>query len=198
MNHPDRIAAWLVDTENGQEAMEVQDDTKLEGSIRVLLNAQDHTLGNMLRSQLLLDSNVLFAGYRIPHPLTNQVELRIQTDKAMEPYVSPRKALLNACIALMTQTRDLKASFIEQVRVAEMDTTSGPIASGAGPALTSGLGAAGNGIGAPYDETHVWGGGMGGGNAAGGAIGAYGSGAPGVGRGAATQAGAGHDDAYEY
>lgn len=30
--------------------MEVQDDTKLEGSIRVLLNAQDHTLGNMLRS----------------------------------------------------------------------------------------------------------------------------------------------------
>ena len=70
MNHPDRIAAWLVDTENGQEAyvclvrsrvleilmrlladsMEVQDDTKLEGSIRVLLNAQDHTLGNMLRS----------------------------------------------------------------------------------------------------------------------------------------------------
>jgi hypothetical protein len=31
-------------------SMEVQDDTKLEGSIRVLLNAQDHTLGNMLRS----------------------------------------------------------------------------------------------------------------------------------------------------
>ncbi|KAJ9112374.1 hypothetical protein QFC19_000795 [Naganishia cerealis] len=197
MNHPDRIAAWLVDEENGQKAMDVQDDTKLEGSIRVLLNAQDHTLGNMLRSQLLLDKNVIFAGYRIPHPLTNQVELRIQTDKNMEPYVSPRKALLNACIALMNQTRELKASFIEQVRVAEMGL--GPaVAAGQGPALTSGMGAAGAGIGAPYDEVHTWGGGMSGVNAAGGAIGAGGSGAPGIRGGLAGTANHNMDEAYEY
>jgi DNA-directed RNA polymerase II subunit RPB11 len=144
----------------------------------------------------LLDKNILFAGYRIPHPLTNQVELRIQTDKTMEPYVTPRKALLNACIALMNQTRELKSSFIEQVRVAEMDGSSGPIAAGAGPTLTSGMGAVGNGIGAPYDETHTWGGGNSGANAAGGTIGAHGTGAPGVGGAGGT--GTAWDDAYEY
>lgn len=110
--------------------------------------------------------------------------------------MTPRKALLNACIALMNQTRDLKASFIEQVRVAEMDGSSGPLAAGAGPTLTSGMGAVGNGIGAPYDETHTWGGGMGGVNAAGGTIGAHGTGAPGVGGAAGT--GTAYDNEYEY
>ena len=146
--------------------------------------------------QLLLDKNVIFAGYRIPHTLTNQVELRIQTDKNMEPYVSPRKALLNACAALMNQTRDLKASFIEQVRVAEMGL--GP-AAGTGPGLTSGAGAVGAGIGAPDDDVHKWGCGMSGVNAAGGALGAGGAGAPGI-RGGISGAGnhASMDDAYEY
>ncbi len=35
-------------------------------------------LGNMIRQQLLKDPNVLFAGYKNPHPLEHKVVLRIQ------------------------------------------------------------------------------------------------------------------------
>lgn len=70
--------------------------------------------------QLLLDPNVVFAGYRIPHPLANRVEIRIQTDPAMTPYISPRKALLNACAALVNQGRDLKSQFLDQAKALEL------------------------------------------------------------------------------
>ena len=39
---------------------------------------EDHTLGNLLATQLLHDPRVLYAGYRVPHPLENHIELKIQ------------------------------------------------------------------------------------------------------------------------
>jgi DNA-directed RNA polymerase II subunit RPB11 len=82
--------------------------------------------------QLLLDPNVTFAGYRIPHPLDNKVELRIATDPNPKdrPYVSPRKALLNACTTLMLLTQRLKKDFEEQSKALEI---------GAGVGLNMGM-----------------------------------------------------------
>ena len=37
------------------------------------INKEDHTVGNMVRMQLLKDPNVLFAGYKNPHPMDNTV-----------------------------------------------------------------------------------------------------------------------------
>ena len=37
------------------------------------INKEDHTVGNMVRHQLLKDPNVLFAGYKNPHPMDNTV-----------------------------------------------------------------------------------------------------------------------------
>ena len=39
---------------------------------------EDHTLGNMIRHQLLKDPNVIFAGYKNPHPLEHKIILRVQ------------------------------------------------------------------------------------------------------------------------
>ena len=39
------------------------------------------------RCQLLKDPNVLFAGYKNPHPLENKVILRIQTTSDYTPQV---------------------------------------------------------------------------------------------------------------
>ena len=44
-----------------------------------IIRLHDHTLGNALRMQLLRDKDVLFSGYRIPHPLEPEMHLRIQT-----------------------------------------------------------------------------------------------------------------------
>ena len=37
------------------------------------INKEDHTVGNMVRMQLLKDPNVLFCGYKNPHPMDNTV-----------------------------------------------------------------------------------------------------------------------------
>jgi DNA-directed RNA polymerase II subunit RPB11 len=42
------------------------------------INKEDHTVGNMIRHQLLKDPQVLFAGYKNPHPLEHKIILRIQ------------------------------------------------------------------------------------------------------------------------
>jgi len=48
------------------------------------INKEDHTMGNLIRMQLLRDKQVKFAGYIHPHPLIHKIELRVQTmDRAL-------------------------------------------------------------------------------------------------------------------
>lgn len=42
-----------------------------------LIKSEDHTLGNLLTQQLLKEDRVLFAGYRIKHPLNDYIYLRV-------------------------------------------------------------------------------------------------------------------------
>ena len=56
------------------------------------INKEDHTMGNLIRMQLLRDKQVKFAGYIHPHPLIHKIELRVQTmDRALS---SPMQALV--------------------------------------------------------------------------------------------------------
>jgi len=50
-----------------------------ETNVTLFFNEEDHTLGNLLRVQLLRDPEVIFAAYKVPHPLTRSVEVRVQT-----------------------------------------------------------------------------------------------------------------------
>ena len=75
-----------------------------------ILNKEDHTLGNLIRLQLLRNPEVRFTGYRIPHPLVHFVELKIQTASS---NVSPTEVLSaaiedlsNECDFLQTAVQD--------------------------------------------------------------------------------------------
>lgn len=74
---------------------------------------EDHTLGNLLRGQLLQDSRVLFAAYKVPHPLFPNFLMRIQTE---EGY-TPKEALRNACNAVIKQLGTLSKNFQEEWRL---------------------------------------------------------------------------------
>nr|QBK87301.1 MAG: RNA polymerase Rpb3/Rpb11 dimerization domain protein [Marseillevirus LCMAC201] len=50
-----------------------------ETNVTLFYDQEDHTLGNILRHQLLKHQEVLFAGYKITHPLKRSVEVRVQT-----------------------------------------------------------------------------------------------------------------------
>ncbi|XP_060844452.1 DNA-directed RNA polymerase II subunit RPB11-like isoform X1 [Rhopalosiphum padi] len=75
-------------------------DTKVMNAAIFTINKEDHTLGNMIRNQLLKDPRVLFAGYKQPHPLEHKFELRVQT-KSSE--YTPQDALTNSVTDLLAE-----------------------------------------------------------------------------------------------
>ncbi|CAD7961460.1 unnamed protein product [Amoebophrya sp. A120] len=71
------------------------------------LRLHDHTLGNALRMELLKSKKVLFAGYRVPHPLFHEIEVRIHTTQDS----TPQEELLHAIGNLENQADSLLQQF---------------------------------------------------------------------------------------
>ncbi|WVF72136.1 hypothetical protein IAT40_006948 [Kwoniella sp. CBS 6097] len=114
MNQPNRIDSWLL--QDDEKPLTITEDPKIPNAATVLLRKQDHTLGNMIRAQLMLDPTVLFAGYKVPHPLENDIIIKIQTDERS----NPADALKRACHLLIRQTVHVKQQFVDQAKNIEM------------------------------------------------------------------------------
>ncbi|KAK4683912.1 DNA-directed RNA polymerase II subunit RPB11, partial [Tremellales sp. Uapishka_1] len=114
MNQPNRIDSWIL--EDDEKPLTITEDPKVPNAASIFLRKTDHTLGNMIRAQLLLDPTVLFAGYKVPHPLENNILLKIQTDESS----NPADALKRACNLLIAQTLNVKKQFMDQANNIEM------------------------------------------------------------------------------
>ncbi|GKY97273.1 hypothetical protein MPSEU_000685700 [Mayamaea pseudoterrestris] len=110
MNAPERAAAFVLDEDAGEQKIEYSIDTKTENAGTFRFNKEDHTIGNLLRLQLLRDPNVKFAGYIHPHPLLNYIDLRVQTTTS---NVAPTEVLSNAMEDLGSETDHLMMQFQE-------------------------------------------------------------------------------------
>lgn len=97
MNAPPPFESFLLFDGEKKICMEI--DTKVMNANIFTINKEDHTLGNLIRNQLLHDPDVLFAGYKMPHPLEHRVILRIQTTEEYSPY----EALSNAITDLLAE-----------------------------------------------------------------------------------------------
>lgn len=104
MNAPERSAAFLLDEDNGERKIEYTVDTKTTNAGVFKFNKEDHTVGNLLRMQLLRDPAVRFSGYQHPHPLLNYINLRIQTNSS---NTTPIEVLSNAFEDLSDETEHL-------------------------------------------------------------------------------------------
>jgi len=105
MNAPNRYELFVLD--EGEKPVEVTEDTKIPNAATVQILKQDHTLGNMIRGQLLAMPQVLFAGYKVPHPLHPYFLVKIQTDGT----ITPTAALEQACTKLIGTLSSLEAKF---------------------------------------------------------------------------------------
>lgn len=91
MNAPATFESFLL--LDGEKKITFEKDTKVPNAVVFTILKEDHTLANMLRAQLLKDPHVIFAGYKIPHPLEHKVILRVQTT---EQDYTPVHAMENA------------------------------------------------------------------------------------------------------
>ncbi|KAJ5902371.1 DNA-directed RNA polymerase II subunit RPB11a [Penicillium taxi] len=114
MNAPDRYEAILLGP--GESKIEVEIDTRLPNTAIFTFNKEDHTLGNMLRGRLVRVPYILFAGYKVAHPLTPKFQLRIQTDGS----ITPRDALVACCHSLIKDLGILSRRFTKEVELRKM------------------------------------------------------------------------------
>lgn len=105
MNAPDRFELFLLP--EGESKLKVEQDTKASSAIIVTFEKEDHTLGNLIRAELLEDEGVLFAAYKVEHPLFARFKMRIQT---VEGY-DPKDALKNACNSIINKLAQLQSNF---------------------------------------------------------------------------------------
>ncbi|KAI6173057.1 DNA-directed RNA polymerase II subunit RPB11 [Aphelenchoides besseyi] len=110
MNAPAAFESFLLF--DGEKKVVIEKDTKVPNAAVFTFAKEDHTLGNLLKTQLLKDQRVLFAGYRNPHPLENKIILRVQTTAE----TTPSDALATAITDLMAELSLLEERFTESVR----------------------------------------------------------------------------------
>jgi len=119
MNAPDRFELFLL--QDGEKKCSEAADTRTPNSSVFTFNKEDHTLANILRAHLLKDPHVMFAGYKIPHPLFATFELRVQTDG----QVTPKDALVACCKNLITDLSTLSREFTKEYELRRMIGTDG-------------------------------------------------------------------------
>lgn len=114
MNAPDRFESFVLGP--GEKKVEVEVDTRVPSTCVFTFNKEDHTLGNMIRSRLLQNQHVLFAGYKAPHPLEHKFILRVQTDTS----TTPKDVVIAACNELVRDLGSLSREFTKEFELRKM------------------------------------------------------------------------------
>ncbi|EIW78371.1 RBP11-like subunits of RNA polymerase, partial [Coniophora puteana RWD-64-598 SS2] len=131
MNAPNRFELFVL--EDGEKPVEVTEDTKIPNAATFKIVKQDHTLGNMIRAQVLSMPQVLFAGYKVPHPLQPYFLLKIQTDGSL----TPQAALEQACTKLISTISTIEKKFKREFSIREVEgaVPEDPYGAGAGAGM---------------------------------------------------------------
>lgn len=54
-------------------------------TIDIKIRNENHTIGNLLSDFLAKDKRCTFSSYKMPHPLTEEIMLRVSTDGSIGP-----------------------------------------------------------------------------------------------------------------
>lgn len=80
--------------------MEIEVKKVSEKEVLLIVRGEGHTLGNLLAKQAMKHPHIVFASYRIPHPLQDRMEISIvvdenySIDKALKEVISSIKDIL--------------------------------------------------------------------------------------------------------
>jgi DNA-directed RNA polymerase II subunit RPB11 len=90
---PERYLCWRWEDPSEENRVTYQPDSKKPNAATFILHKEDHTLGNLIRIQLLRDNSVRFAAYRMPHPLIFDTHIRVETMDSKKTPISVRHIL---------------------------------------------------------------------------------------------------------
>lgn len=113
MNKPDDFDCWRLPDDDSVQKVTVTPDTRVPNAATLVIEREDHTLGNMLRMQLLENPEVTFGGYRVQHPLEPAIQVKVQT-KSENP--GPTQAVDQALSTLEKELEVIEKRFNEALR----------------------------------------------------------------------------------
>jgi len=116
---PDRHELFLL--ADGESKVSYATETRVPNASLFTFRKEDHTLANLLRAKLLKAEHVLFAAYKVPHPLFATFELRVQTDGE----VSPKDAVVRACADVVQELSALDQEFTKEWELKKIALGSG-------------------------------------------------------------------------
>ncbi|KAJ5936363.1 DNA-directed RNA polymerase II subunit [Penicillium verhagenii] len=96
--------------------IESVEDTRIPNCRVFTFHKEDMTLGNLLSVRCLKHTNVLFSAVRVPHPLTPNFELRIQTDGT----ITPRDLVITVSNSIIRELGQLSREFTKEFELAKM------------------------------------------------------------------------------
>lgn len=109
--HPNPPSHRFV-LQEGQRKVSYKADTKLANAGTFTIMHEDHTMGNLVRMQLHLDKQVVFAGYRIPHPLDPKMLIKVQTGGVKSPVQAVEHALEDLRSEVQTLQNEFDQAFL--------------------------------------------------------------------------------------
>ncbi|MCD6409262.1 MAG: DNA-directed RNA polymerase subunit L [Candidatus Verstraetearchaeota archaeon] len=92
--------------------MKVLKRVEEENYLEVEIKGEDHTVGNLLRTLLLEDPSVRYAGYRVDHPLVGNLVVAVRTDGSK----SPIQAIVEALEKAEARVKEFKEAFMKAER----------------------------------------------------------------------------------
>jgi len=102
MNDIDSQQVYKLENDFG-----IEEETKANNYSQFKLMKEDHTMGNSIQTELLENKNVIFSGYRIPHPLKKELYIKIKTKSTTKP----KKELIKGIKSLQSKIKKIKIEF---------------------------------------------------------------------------------------
>lgn len=97
----------ITDADDGAPLVRAEKDAGFSNCYNFTIFKEDHTLGNLLTQELLNEERVVFAGYRIQHPMTDLIIVRVNVsepvDHPIDLVASPIRNIINNLGLLKTE-----------------------------------------------------------------------------------------------
>ncbi|KAK2079525.1 hypothetical protein QBZ16_001919 [Prototheca wickerhamii] len=119
-NQPDRYEKFVVP--EGTKKVAYERNTKIANAGTFIFEREGHTIGNLISTHLHKDPQILFTGYKVPHPLEYQMLIKVQTDGR----VTPIAATQNTVTKLSDTVRQIREQFVSEVGKQEVVHDGGP------------------------------------------------------------------------
>jgi DNA-directed RNA polymerase II subunit RPB11 len=82
-NRPDRYD--LFDIPDTVHKIRCTPDPVINNACTFNIMNEDHTIGNLIRMQMLRNPDVVFAGYKMPHPLEKELIIKVRATDNTDP-----------------------------------------------------------------------------------------------------------------